>query len=66
MNVTYRQTDGWTDGQMTHCGITMLCIASCGKNCDIKLSNSNLVFKIERKCFLNTLLNIGQYQQHEP
>jgi len=31
LNVTDRRTDGRTDGQMTYCRITALCIASRGK-----------------------------------
>jgi len=30
----YRWTDRQTDGKTTYCGITALCVASRGKNCE--------------------------------
>jgi len=32
LNSTHRQTERYTDGRTTYCGITALCVASRGKN----------------------------------
>jgi len=50
---TDRRTDRWTDGQ-TYCGITVLCVASCGKSTSARKKHVNKTSETYRVCLVKS------------